>query len=216
MRYKLLILFLFFSFLNFYSQENVIKPLDIKSLDAGNIYLESFKLKRIEPSGLTNKLPKKFFNYNLDFDIMSENLEINITKKSDLVTPTWIVRQSFSEGNISNSKFNKDFYLGDLETESSYIIIKCRDHEYVDGDRIRLTLNGAVIHPNISLSSRFYVVDVDLDEGYNNIDFIALNEGESSPNTAQMVVYDEFGVILSNKKWLISTGYKAKLVVFKK
>ena len=60
------------------------------------------------------------------------------------------------------------------------------------------------------------VVDVDLDEGYNNIDFIALNEGESSPNTAQLIVLDEFGNQLSNKKWLISTGYKAKLVVFKR
>ncbi len=216
MSYKFLIFFLFFSFLNFYSQENIIKSLDIKPLDAGGVYLESFKLNRIKPSGLTNKLPKKFFNYNLDFDIRSDNLELDITKKSDLVTPTWIVRQSFLEGNLSNSKFNKDFYLGDLETESNYIIIKCRDHEYVDGDRIRLMLNGAVIHPNISLSSVFYVVDVDLDEGYNNIDFIALNEGESSPNTAQMMVYDEYGMILSNKKWLISTGYKAKLVVFKK
>ena len=77
-------------------------------------------------------------------------------------------------------------------------------------------INGAVLHPNILLSSVFYVVDVDLDEGYNNIDFIALNEGESSPNTAQLIVIDEFGKQLSNKKRLISTGYKAKLVVFKK
>jgi hypothetical protein len=62
----------------------------------------------------------------------------------------------------------------------------------------------------------FFVVDVDLDEGYNNIDFIALNEGESSPNTAQLIVQDEFGNELSNKRWSISTGYKAKLVVYKK
>ena len=67
-----------------------------------------------------------------------------------------------------------------------------------------------------NVSTMFYVVDVDLDDGYNNIDFIALNEGESSPNTAQLIVLDEFGKQLSNKKWLISTGYKAKLVVFKK
>ena len=82
--------------------------------------------------------------------------------------------------------------------------------------RIRLILNGSIIHPNILLSSMFFVVDVDLDEGYNNIDFIALNEGDSSPNTAQLLVLDEFGKELSNKKWAISTGYKAKLVVFKK
>tara|TARA_B100000401_G_scaffold138640_1_gene91982 strand:+ start:712 stop:1362 length:651 start_codon:yes stop_codon:yes gene_type:complete len=214
-RYKLLFLFLFI-FLNSLAQETAIKYLKIKSLDTNNINKESFNLNRIQPIGLTNKKQKSFFDYNLDFDFNSSKEKIDITNRTDLVTPSWIIRQTFNEGGINKSKFSKDFYLGDLETESDYIIIKCRDHEYVDGDRIRLMINGAVIHPNISLSSAFYVVDVDLDDGYNNIDFIALNEGESSPNTAQLIIIDEFGKQLSNKKWLISTGYKAKLVVFKK
>ena len=103
-----------------------------------------------------------------------------------------------------------------LETDSKYIIIKCRDHEYVDGDRIKLLLNNIVIHPNITLTGSYYTIDIDLIEGYNNIEFVALNEGESSPNTAQLSVFDENGVNLSNNKWLITTGYKARLVVFKK
>ena len=213
--YKLLFIFLFL-FVNSLAQETAIKSLKIKSLDTNNINKESFNLNRIQPVGLTNKEQKSLFDYNLDFDINSSKQEIDITNKTDLVTPTWKIRQTFSEGGVNKSKFSKDFYLGDLETNSEYIIIKCRDHEYVDGDRIRLMINGSVIHPNISLSSMFYVVDVDLDDGHNNIDFIALNEGESSPNTAQLIVLDEFGKQLSNKKWLISTGYKAKLVVFKK
>ena len=213
--YKLFFIFLFL-FANSRAQETAIKFLKIKSLDTNNINKESFNLNRIKSIGLTNKEQKSFFDYNLDFDINSSKQEIDITNKTDLVTPTWKIRQTFSEGGVNKSKFSKDFYLGDLETNSEYIIIKCRDHEYVDGDRIRLMINGAVIHPNISLSSIFYVVDVDLDDGYNNIDFIALNEGDSSPNTAQLIVLDEFGKQLSNKKWLISTGYKAKLVVFKK
>ena len=214
-QYKLLFIFLFL-FVNSIAQETAIKSLKIKSLDTNNINKESFNLNMIKPVGLTNKEQKSLFDYNLDFDINSSKQEIDITNKTDLVTPTWKIRQTFSEGGVNKSKFSKDFYLGDLETNSEYIIIKCRDHEYVDGDRIRLMINGSVIHPNISLSSMFYVVDVDLDDGYNNIDFIALNEGESSPNTAQLIVLDEFGKQLSNKKWLISTGYKAKLVVFKK
>jgi len=213
--YKILFLFLFL-FINSFAQETAIKSLKIKSLDTSSLNKETFNLKRITPSGLTNKEPKKFFNYNLDFDISSTKQEIDITGITDLVTPTWKIRQTFNEGKLNKLKFSKDFYLGELETDSDYIIIKCRDHEYVDGDRIRLMINGAVIHPNILLSSVFYVVDIDLDEGYNNIEFIALNEGESSPNTAQLLVLDEFGKQLSNKKWLITTGYKAKLVVFKK
>ena len=211
------ILFLFiFLFINSFAQETAIKSLKIKSLDTNNVNMQTFNLNRITPKGLTNKESKNFFDYNLDFDINLNKQEVDITGKTDLVTPTWKIRQTFNEGSVNKSKFSKDFYLGDLETDSDYIIIKCRDHEYVDGDKIRLMLNGSVIHPNITLSSAFYVVDVDLDDGYNNIDFIALNEGESSPNTAQLIVLDEYGKQLSNKKWLITTGYKAKLVVFKK
>ena len=136
-QYKLLFLF-FFLFVNISAQEITIKSLKIKSLDTNNINKESFNLNRIKPIGLTNKDEKSFFDYNLDFDFNTKKNEIDITNKTDLVTPTWTIRQIFNEGGVNKSKFSKDFYLGDLETNSEYIIIKCRDHEYVDGDRIRL------------------------------------------------------------------------------
>ena len=210
-----LILFLLNSLFVF-TQEISVKIIEIKSLDTNAINKSSFSLKKIETRGLTNKKKNNFFNYNLDFDISKRENVIDITNTTDLVTPTWEIKQKFNEGGQNKSKFKADYYLGDIETKSEYIIIKCRDHEYVDGDRIKLMLNNSIIHPNISLTSTFYVIDIDLDDGYNNIDFIALNEGDSSPNTAQLVVLDENGVQLSNKKWLISTGYKAKLVVYKK
>ena len=210
-----LILFLLNSLFVF-TQEISVKIVEIKSLDTNTINKSSFSLKKIETRGLTNKKKNNFFNYNLDFDISKKENVIDITNTTDLVTPTWEIKQKFNEGGQNKSKFKADYYLGDIETKSEYIIIKCRDHEYVDGDRIKLMLNNSIIHPNISLTSTFYVIDIDLDDGYNNIDFIALNEGDSSPNTAQLVVLDENGVQLSNKKWLISTGYKAKLVVYKK
>ena len=210
-----LILFLLNSLFVF-TLEISVKIIEIKSLDTNEINKSSFSLKKIETRGLTNKKKNNFFNYNLDFDISKKENVIDITNTTDLVTPTWEIKQKFNEGGQNKSKFKADYYLGDIETKSEYIIIKCRDHEYVDGDRIKLMLNNSIIHPNISLTSTFYVIDIDLDDGYNNIDFIALNEGDSSPNTAQLVVLDENGVQLSNKKWLISTGYKAKLVVYKK
>lgn len=163
---------------------------------------------------MTNKLVVPFFNYNLNNALKKPDLDI--TNRTDLVTPTWDIKQTFKEGTSTSTKFRKDYYLGELETDSKYIIIKCRDHEYVDGDRIKLLLNNIVIHPNITLTGSYYTIDIDLIEGYNNIEFVALNEGESSPNTAQLSVFDENGVNLSNNKWLITTGYKARLVVFKK
>jgi len=90
-----------------------------------------------------------------------------------------------------------------------------RDHEYVDGDRVKLMLNNVVIHPNITLRGDFFVIDIDLQEGFNTINFIALNEGLSSPNTAQLKVFDADGNQIASNKWLITTGYKASLIILK-
>ena len=206
-------LFIFFIFNNILSQEINNNTISIESLMKGDINFNIIDINTFKPKGLTNKDPYNFFDFNFQID---DNDVLDITNKTNLVSPTWEIRQSFNEGSGSTSEYQKDFNLGFLETDSNYIIIKCRDHEYIDGDRIRLMINGSIIYSNITLSSNFYIVDVDLKDGYNNIEFIALNEGEASPNTAQLVVYDEFGKLLSNKKWLISTGYKATLSVYKK
>ena len=215
MRYKLfLLIFIYINYLSYSQQDISVKTLIIKSLEDNEIPINTFPVKVPLVRGLTNKLVVPFFNYNLNNALKKPDLDI--TKKTDLVTPTWDIKQTFKEGNSTSTKFRKDYYLGELETDSKYVIIKCRDHEYVDGDRIKLLLNNIVIHPNITLTGSYYTIDIDLIEGYNNIEFVALNEGESSPNTAQLSVFDENGVNLSNNKWLITTGYKARLVVFKK
>lgn len=215
MRYKFfLLIFIYINYLSYSQQDTSVKTLIIKSLEDNEIPINTFPVKVPLVRGLTNKLVVPFFNYNLNNALKKPDLDI--TKKTDLVTPTWDIKQTFKEGNSTSTKFRKDYYLGELETDSKYVIIKCRDHEYVDGDRIKLLLNNIVIHPNINLTGSYYTIDIDLIEGYNNIEFVALNEGESSPNTAQLSVFDENGVNLSNNKWLITTGYKARLVVFKK
>jgi hypothetical protein len=215
MRYKLfLLIFIYTNYLSYSQQDTSVKTLIIKSLEDNEIPISTFPVKVPLVRGLTDKLVVPFFNYNLNNALKKPDLDI--TNRTDLVTPTWDIKQTFKEGNSTSTKFRKDYYLGELETDSKYIIIKCRDHEYVDGDRIKLLLNNIVIHPNITLTGSYYTIDIDLIEGYNNIEFVALNEGESSPNTAQLSVFDENGVNLSNNKWLITTGYKARLVVFKK
>ena len=65
---KILFLFLFL-FINSFAQETAIKSLKIKSLDTNSVNKETFNLNRISLIGLTKKNPKKFFDYNLDFDI---------------------------------------------------------------------------------------------------------------------------------------------------
>jgi hypothetical protein len=173
----------------------------------------SFKLSPVK--GLTNKNIRYTLNYKSLPESNKKKYTVDMTKKSSLVDKEWKVKQRFSEDSQNLGQFAKDYYLGDLTTTSKTVIIKCRDHEYVDGDRIKLTLNDVVIHPNIRLFGDFYTIDVDLKEGYNTINFIALNEGESSPNTAQLVVLDPNGNTLASNRWLIRTGYKATLVIIK-
>ncbi|WP_373072862.1 hypothetical protein [Zeaxanthinibacter enoshimensis] len=113
----------------------------------------------------------------------------------------------------SSGKHFGDMYLGDVTTKAKYVGIVCRDHEYVDGDRVKIYANGHVVEPNILLDGSFKGINLTLDRGFNRLDFEALNQGSSGPNTAQVNVYDEKGQLIYSNKWLLSTGSKASLIV---
>ena len=108
-----------------------------------------------------------------------------------------------------------DMYLGDLKTGAKFVGIVCRDHEFVDGDRVRIYVNGVVAEPNILLTGAFKGLNLELEKGFNRIDFEALNQGSTGPNTAQVDVYDDAGKLLYSNKWLLSTGSKATLIIVK-
>lgn len=113
----------------------------------------------------------------------------------------------------NSDKHFGDMYLGDIKTSAKFIGIVCRDHEYVDGDRVRIYANDVMVEPNILLNAGFKGINITLDKGFNRLDFEALNQGSSGPNTAQVNVYDEKGQLLYSNKWLLSTGSKASLIV---
>ncbi|MEM6892649.1 MAG: hypothetical protein AAGD88_05470 [Bacteroidota bacterium] len=108
-----------------------------------------------------------------------------------------------------------DQYLGDVKTNAKFVGIVCRDHEYVDGDRVKISLNGVVVEPNILLTGGFKGINIDLIKGFNRLDFEALNQGTSGPNTAQVVVTDDKGEVIHNNRWNLSTGSVASLIVVK-
>ena len=91
----------------------------------------------------------------------------------------------------------------------------CRDHSYVDGDRVKLYVNEQVIRRSITLEGGYFVIDVDLLDGFNRIDIEALNQGSSGPNTAEFKVFDDNGNLLAAREWNILTGYIATMVVMK-
>ncbi|GGD52735.1 hypothetical protein [Muriicola marianensis] len=111
------------------------------------------------------------------------------------------------------NKHYGDMYLGDVKTSSKFVGVVCRDHEYVDGDRVKIYANGEVVDPNILLTGSFKGINLNLDKGFNRLDFEALNQGTSGPNTAQVDVYDDKGQLIYSNKWLLSTGSKASLII---
>ena len=109
-----------------------------------------------------------------------------------------------------------DAYLGDVATVSDAANIVCRDFEYVDGDRVRIMVNDEIVVQNLTLDSRFRGINLKLGEGFNKIDFIALNQGDSGPNTAELRIYDDNKKLISSNQWNLATGAKATLIIVKK
>lgn len=105
-----------------------------------------------------------------------------------------------------------DQFLGEHRVDTKFVNIVCRDHQYPDGDRVQILLNGTVIKENLLLTSSYRRVEVNLVDGKNTVDIVALNQGESGPNTAEFVVYDDKGNMISSKEWNLLTGVKATII----
>ncbi|WP_430400501.1 hypothetical protein [Flavobacterium sp.] len=115
-----------------------------------------------------------------------------------------------------DDSFRSDQFLGQFDVKSKYLKIVCRDHEYPDGDRVRILVNDKVVIPEILLESASKEYYIDLSKGFNKVEFEALNQGTSGPNTAAFRVYDDKGNIVTSNEWNLTTGVKAKIIVLKK
>ncbi len=109
-------------------------------------------------------------------------------------------------------RFMSDQFLGEYPIDSKFVNIICRDHEYPDGDRVSVSLNGDLIYRSITLTGQYRRLQLNLTDGSNRIDITALNQGDSGPNTAEFVVYDDKGNVVSSKEWNLLTGVKATII----
>ncbi|HBK72529.1 MAG TPA: hypothetical protein DDZ39_12900 [Flavobacteriaceae bacterium] len=117
-----------------------------------------------------------------------------------------LVKKYFNGKDVSDVQLSSDFSLGTLYSTSKSVRIEVRDHSLIDGDRIRVYLNEKMIASSISLKGLYYIIRIDLIKGYNRVDIEALNEGYSGPNTAEIKIFDEDGVLLSEREWNIRIG----------
>jgi hypothetical protein len=154
------------------------------------------------------------------------NLKDSLTKRSVKMLPDRELVQAGHDLKIDTKvgprtakEGSKDHFgnqnLGSIKSNGKYVGIVCRDHEFVDGDRVKIYLNERIIDANMLLTGAFKGVNVDLNKGFNQFVFEALNEGSSSPNTAQVDVYDDKGQLIYSNKWLLSRGSKASLIITK-
>ncbi len=110
----------------------------------------------------------------------------------------------------------KNISLGDFKTKSQYFIVKFRDFGAIDGDLVKVSNNDYVIRDQIFLDSNFKDVKINLVDGFNKLDFEALNIGSLGGNTAEIQVYDDKGQLITNDYWdNLAAGFKASIIVTK-
>ena len=203
---KKTIIFIFFilSTVSYSQIENQNRKIDIAPPKTKTV-LPNVTL--LNPNAFTIKkeekkdLPKGMMNHNNEYFLNPGDAYVKKLNKE-------------KEKNPNN--YLGDAYLGDIATVSDAANIVCRDFEYVDGDRVRIMVNDEVVVQNLTLDSSFRGINLKLGEGFNKIDFIALNQGVSGPNTAELRIYDDNKKLISSNQWNLATGAKATLIIVKK
>ncbi|SHH17073.1 hypothetical protein [Flavobacterium defluvii] len=106
--------------------------------------------------------------------------------------------------------------LGDFKTKSEYFIVKFRDFGAIDGDLVKVSSNDVVIQERILLDASYKDVKINLTQGFNKLDFEALNIGALGGNTAEIRVYDDKGQLVTNDYWNnLAAGFRATIIVTK-
>lgn len=154
-------------------------------------------------------IPKKEFSmFGETFGNPGElfDKQINKNLESTKLTPQQVEQVNGS---------TEDQYFGDFNSNSAFVNVVYRDHGVVDGDIIQVRVNDDVIKARVFLTGGFSGFKLNLQKGFNKIDFVALNQGESGPNTAEFQVVDDMKNLISANRWNLATGSKATIIVVK-
>ena len=138
----------------------------------------------------------------------------SMTENDGLKSPGEIYEKRWTKEAVKGGiiRTMSDQFLGEHRVDTKFVNIVCRDHQYPDGDRVQILVNGTIVKHSLLLTGSYRRVEVDLIDGKNTVDIVALNQGESGPNTAEFVVYDDKGNVISSKEWNLLTGVKATII----
>ena len=113
------------------------------------------------------------------------------------------------------SALRGDKSYGEFNSTADGVGIFCRDYADVDGDRISVFVNDEEQVRDVFLTNTFRGFVIKLKPGFNKIEFLALNQGEAGPNTAEFQVIDEKNQVIARNYWALATGSKAQFVIIK-
>ncbi len=138
-------------------------------------------------------------------------------KPETFVNPNERLRDELNKKAIGDLQVasGQDMVFREIRTNSLTARIRFRDHEDPDGDMIRIYCNGVIQKYSAQLHNDFQEIELTLVRGNNELEFEALNQGLSGPNTAEFEVVDQDGTLLATHKWNLNTGFRAKIVIHK-
>lgn len=194
---KILLILLINVCLNTYAQDE----LDNKSrpITGGTLKIKEATPPKNEPKPATPKMKPP---------VVVEKPDPLKTAEAELVKNNNIQKNN-------GAAYNRNQYLGGVKTESTTSTVRYRDAAAIDGDKIKVYVNDKLIQPEVVMDREYQGFKIDLEQGINKIDFVALNEGFASPNTAEFQVYNDKGVIIKSSQWNVGTGYKATVLLLK-
>ena len=217
-------IFMLFSLSAFSQIDNQKKSISIPAVESKK---DSADTRKILPSKIINSnasinplnAPKVSTNLNLpkkEFSMFPQEQfgnpgehyvkQINKNIEDIKLTPKEIEQRNGS---------TTDQFLGDFKSGSKFVNVVYRDHGYTDGDVIQVLVNDDIIHARVYLTGGYKGFNLNLQKGINKIDFLALNQGTSGPNTAEFQVVDDEGNLVSHNQWNLATGVKATIIIVK-
>lgn len=146
---------------------------------------------------------------------------LDITKDDGLLdyttndAPKYFTKDEENANKNWQTEFARDQNLGNVKVSHTNVNVKYRDHQAEDGDMIMILVNDDIVRARVTLFNGFQGFDLPLADGENKVEFVALNQGQSGPNTAELHVYDTQDRLISAKEWNLMTGYRATFIVIK-
>lgn len=137
--------------------------------------------------------------------------------REKFANPNASVEEKLNDGNykLYDRTEMKDTHLGDIRTKSGVLRVSYRDYSALDGDIVRIYVDGVVIIRAVVLDGVSKGFDIPIEKGLHAIYIEALSEGDSPPNTAEFTIFDNEGNALMSNQWSLSVGYRASIGVFR-